>query len=85
MPREGPASCGASEDSAAQDGAPPHAGARCRGAAVRAAARIARRDQSTAAADHDEGRNTIGSTDHTVGLHAAISGEIAADAGCSDQ
>ena len=46
-------------------------------------ARIARRDQYTAAeADHDEGRHAIGSTDHTAGLHAAISGEIAADAGC---
>ena len=46
-------------------------------------ARIARRDQSSAAeADHGEGRFAIGSTDHTVGLRAAISGEIAADAGC---
>ena len=64
---------------AARDGAPSHAGARpqCM------QARTASRDQSTAAeADHDEGRHAIGSTDHTAGLNATISGEIAADAGC---
>lgn len=46
-------------------------------------ARTASRDQSTAAeADHDEGRHAIGSTDHTAGLNATISGEIEADVGC---